>query len=263
LPSDALNREDAMGQTPTIAAELEFYEFGTGPTFTMLHPGGTDARALTSIVDRFTERYRVLTPDRRGHGRTPDSDEPMTFEGMADDTIRFLERHAPEPSPLLGYSDGAVVALMVTAQRPDLVSHLVFVSGVYSRDGWPLETLASDVPDFMVDAYAEVSPDGREHFVVVADKLRRMHEQGPTMTTADLGTIRLPVLVVVGDDDDMSLEHILELYRALPAGELAVVPHASHGVLVEKPDLCRDLIVEFLRPDKPPTIAPVRRVPSA
>jgi len=246
--------------TPT---DLEFIERGTGPLFTMLHPGGTDARALTPIIERFAEAYRVLAPDRRGHGRTADADGPMTFDGMADDTIHFLEQHTSGPAPLLGYSDGAVVALLVALRRPDLVSHLVFVSGVFSLAGWPASTLQAEVPQFMVDAYAEVSPDGREHFVVIAEKLQRMHELGPTLTPADLATIHLPVLVLVGDDDDMALEHIVELYRALPAGELAVVPHASHGVLVEKPDLCRDLIVEFLRPDKADTFAPVRRAARA
>ncbi|ASD22808.1 alpha/beta hydrolase [Cryobacterium sp. LW097] len=252
-----------MEPSPTPTTDLEFIELGSGPAFTMLHPGGTDARALAPIIERFAERYRVLAPDRRGHGRTPDTDGPLTFEGMADDSIRFLEQHTAGPSPLLGYSDGAVVALLVALRRPDLVSQLVFVSGVYSLAGWPAGTLNADVPEFMVDAYAEVSPDGREHYAVVAGKLARMHQQGPTLTTADLAAIRMPVLVLVGDDDDMALEHIVELYRALPAGELAVVPRASHGVLVEKPDLCRDLIVEFLRPDKPDTFAAVRRAHSA
>lgn len=251
-----------MEPSPTHAADLEFTELGTGPVFTMLHPGGTDARALTPIIERFAEQYRVLAPDRRGHGRTPDADGPMTFEGMADDSIRFLERHTSGPAPLLGYSDGAVVALLVALRRPDLVSHLVFVSGVFSLAGWPADTLDADVPEFLVDAYAEVSPDGRAHFAVVTEKLHRMHTEGPTLTPAELATIRMPVLVLVGDDDDMALEHIVELYRALPLGELAVVPHASHGVLVEKPDLCRDLIVEFLRLDKPDTFAPVRRASS-
>jgi len=238
---------------------LSVTELGAGPLFPMLHPGGTDSRALTAIAGCFTDRYQVLLPDRRGHGRTPDSPGPMTFEAMADDTITLLEQRGAGASPLLGYSDGAVVALVVALMRPDLVSHLVFVSGVYSLDGWPPQTLDAEVPQFMEDAYAEVSPDGREHFAVVVEKARRLHTLGPTLTLEQLGTIALPVLVIVGDDDDMSLEHILSLYRALPAGELAVVPHASHGVLVEKPELCATLITEFLRPGKPATFAPVRR----
>ena len=252
-----------MSQTPSAGLPpLSVTELGSGPLFPMLHPGGTDSRALTSIAACFADRYRVLLPDRRGHGRTPDTPGPMSFTAMADDTIALLEHQGAGASPLLGYSDGAVVALMVALQRPDLVSHLIFVSGVYSLGGWPSETLDGEVPQFLEDAYAEVSPDGREHFAVVVEKARQLHKLGPTITLEQLSTITLPVLVIVGDDDDMSLEHILSLYRALPAGELAVVPHASHGVLVEKPELCATLITEFLRPDKLATFAPVRRAAS-
>lgn len=240
-------------------APLTYSEQGSGPVFTMLHPGGVDSRALEAIVATFRDRYRVLTPDRRGHGRTPDAHGPMTFEGMAEDTVAFLEEHGVGPAPLLGYSDGAVVALLVALRPPDLVSHLVFVSGVHSRSGWPAETLDAEPAPFFADLYAEVSPDGREHYAVVVDKLRRMHELGPDVPIEELAALRLPVLVIVGDDDDMPLEHVLELYRALPAGELAVVPHASHGVLVEKPGLCHDLIADFLRDERPATFAPVRR----
>lgn len=234
-------------------------ERGDGPLFVMLHPGGVDSRALEPLVELFAGRYRVVTPDQRGHGRTPDRPGPMTFEGMADDTIAFLERMNAGPSPLLGYSDGAVVALSVAVRRPDLVSHLVFVSGVYSLGGWPTETLEGDVPEFMVDAYAQVSPDGREHYAVVAQKLRRMHETGPSLGLDQIGAMQVPTLVMVGDDDDMALEHIVALYRALPRGELAVIPHASHGVLVEKPRLCESLITEFLQPERKVTFAPIRR----
>ncbi|MEF2977327.1 alpha/beta fold hydrolase [Subtercola sp. YIM 133946] len=244
---------------PVDASGLYVTRQGAGPGFVMLHPGGTDSRALGAIAAQFAGDHTVLLPDRRGHGRTPDDAGEMTFEGMADDTVALLENLGGPPVVLLGYSDGAVVALLVALRRPDLVSHLVFVSGVYSLDGWPAETLDDEVPSFMADAYAEVSPDGRGHYEVVLAKLRRTHELGPTLTLDEVAGIRMPVLIIVGDDDDMALEHIIALYRALPQGELAVVPHASHGVLVEKPELCADLIREFLRIERPATFAPVRR----
>ena len=68
-----------------------------------------------------------------------------------------------------------------------------------------------------------------------------------------------PTLVVAGDDDLVTLEHTLALYRALPAGELAVVPGTSHVLLLEKPHLCTELIGGFLSGDAPPTMLPIRR----
>jgi pimeloyl-ACP methyl ester carboxylesterase len=64
---------------------------------------------------------------------------------------------------------------------------------------------------------------------------------------------------MIGDDDEVTLEHAVALYRGLPNGELAVVPGTSHGLLVEKPDLCNTMIVEFLTTDPVATLAPIRR----
>jgi hypothetical protein len=50
---------------------------------------------------------------------------------------------------------------------------------------------------------------------------------------------------MVGDDDEVTLEHAVEMYRPLPNAELAIVPGTSHGLLVEKPDLCNGLIIDF------------------
>jgi pimeloyl-ACP methyl ester carboxylesterase len=62
-----------------------------------------------------------------------------------------------------------------------------------------------------------------------------------------------------GDDDEVTLEHAITLYRALPNAELAVIPGTSHGLLVEKPELCNTIIVDFLSNEPMPTFAPIRR----
>jgi hypothetical protein len=64
---------------------------------------------------------------------------------------------------------------------------------------------------------------------------------------------------MIGDDDEVTLEHAIELYRSLPDGELAVIPGTSHGLLVEKPALCNTLILDFLNQDPVPTTAPISR----
>ena len=66
-------------------------------------------------------------------------------------------------------------------------------------------------------------------------------------------------LVVIADDDEVRLEHAVDLYRGLPDAELAVVPGTSHGLLVEKPELCNTLITEFFTKDPIKTFAPIRR----
>lgn len=236
-------------------------EHGEGEPLVLLHPGGADARAFAPNLDALAARFHVFTPDRRGHGRTPDVDGPITYELMAADTNAFLEAVAGGPAHLLACSDGVPVALLAALRRPDLARHLVLVSGVFHRDGWLPETAEVDdaATEFLAAGYGEVSPDGREHFPIVAAKLARMHAEEPTLATTDLTSIVSRTLVMAGDDDEVAPEHTIALYQHLPNAELAIVPGTSHGVLVEKPWLCNTIIVEFLTTDPVPTFAPIRR----
>ena len=113
-----------------------YAEYGAGDPLVLLHPGGADARAWAPNLDPLAARFRVLAPERRGHGRTADVERPFTYDLMARDTIEFIEAVAGGPAHLVGCSAGAVVALVVALERPDLVARLALVSGVHHRDGW-------------------------------------------------------------------------------------------------------------------------------
>lgn len=238
-------------------------ECGEGEAVVLLHPGGAgvDARAWGPNLDALAAGFRVFTPERRGHGRTPDVDGPITFDLMAQDTIAFLETVVGEPAHLVGCSDGAIVALLVALRRPDLVRRLAFIAGVYHYQGWAPGVLdaTNDPPEFLERFYAELSPDGPGHYSVIVEKLARMHATEPTVTRSELNQIEPRTLVMVGDDDEVTLEHAITLYRNLPRGEFAVVPGTSHGLLVEKPAVCNSLIIDFLTTDPVATLAPIRR----
>ena len=66
-------------------------------------------------------------------------------------------------------------------------------------------------------------------------------------------------MLVTADDDMVSLEHTTALFRAVPGSELAVVPGASHAVLMEKPELVNRLILDFLEQEPVATMLPIRR----
>jgi pimeloyl-ACP methyl ester carboxylesterase len=180
---------------------------------------------------------------------------------MADDTIAFLEAVVDEPAHLMGSSDGAIVALLVALNRPDLIRKLVFIAGVFHRDGWAPGVIDPDnqPPEFLERLYGELSPDGPEHYPIVVAKLAQMHLEGPTLKAGDLNRIGSRTLVMIGDDDEVRLEHAIELYRTVPDSELAIIPGTSHGLLVEKPTLCNTVIIDFLTADPVPTMAPIRR----
>jgi pimeloyl-ACP methyl ester carboxylesterase len=232
-------------------AEVDTYyeDDGAGEPLVLLHPGLADSRAFERNVPGLAERFRVLRPDRRGHGRTADVDGPITYAGMADDTILFLEQVIGGPARLLGHSDGAPVALLVALKRPDLVPALISGAGVFHQEGWAPGAIDMDdeLRAFFRGYRGAVAPDGTERFDAVVAKLDRMHREEPTLTPADLAAYPGPALVMVGDGDwEIPIEHTLALRDGLPDAQLAVVPGTGHGLFAEKPALCNRIVIEFL-----------------
>ena len=220
-----------------------YEEDGEGEVLVLLHLGLADSRAFEEYVPEFAQHFRVFRPERRGHGRTPDVEGPITYEQMARDTFAFLEQVVGGPAYLLGHSDGAPVALLAALERPDLVRKLVFSAGVFHRDGWAPGAIELDDETlaFFIDYWGAVAPDGQEHFWVVKEKLDRMHREEPTLTVEDLKGYLGPALIMVGDrDEEILMEHTLALREGLPDAQLAVLPGAGHGSLDAR------IVIDFL-----------------
>jgi pimeloyl-ACP methyl ester carboxylesterase len=236
-----------------------YAEYGSGKP--LLHGALTDASEFGTTAPALARHFRVVTPERRGHGHTADVDGPISYDIMAQDTIAFIERLSLGPAHLVGHSDGANVALLVALARPDLADRLILISGNFHHDGLlsalDVEELAGN--ESLSKAYGQVSPDGREHFPAVVAKIARMIASAPTLTADDLGQVPRRTLVMAGDDDAIAAEHTLSLYRSIPGAELAVVPGTSHALIMEKPALCNQIMVDFLTTDPVPTFMPVRR----
>ena len=253
-----------MGNLLKVATGIElWYEEeggGAGAPVVLLHGGMVNADTWAMQVPALSGTRRVLRPEQRGHGRTPDPG-PITYALMADDTIGLLEQVAGGPADLVGWSDGGVIALHVALARPDLVRKLVVIGANFHHEGTlPAFLEGLDGDDGMVRGmYEALSPDGVEHWPVFKAKLLDMWRTSPTLTVEDVAGIRAPTLVVVGDDDAVSLTHTVELYESLPDGQLAVVPGSSHLVPIERADVVNRLIVDFLDDGSITSMLPLRR----
>jgi len=237
------------------AGDLDtYYEVhGAGEPLLYLHGGFNPIEMLDEILPALGQRYRVYLPERQGQGRTPDRDGPITFQSMADDTIAFFEAVGLSAAHLAGFSDGAMVAIHVALQRPDLVRRLVLIGQYANPDGCPpfytelMEQFTPDTfPPMFRQMYDSLSPDGPEHFPVFFNKLKP-NWLSPGVPLERLADVQSPTLVLIGDDDCVTPEHAAAMVRALPAGsQLGVVPGTSHGLPFEKPDLVNRLILDFL-----------------
>ena len=166
-----------------------------------------------------------------------------------------------EQVDILGFSNGASIALQVAIRHPALVRKLVFASAMTKRDGarpelWEFMARAdvSNMPQPLKDAFLKVTPD--------VQKLRAMHDkdaqrmrQFEDVPDASLKSLRAAMLIVVGDHDVVTIEHAVELSRQIPGARLLVLP-GGHGdylgeaVMSQRhtryPELTARLIEEFL-----------------
>lgn len=236
---------------------------GQGAPVVLLHGGLTDSRDFEGNLAGLEDRHRLLLPDRRGHGRTPDVDGDLDIETLTADAAAFVESVPGGPVSVVGYSAGAMVALWLAVRRPDLVDRLVVISGAFDPDAMLVKpSLDGEPPEPLVQAYGEVSPDGVEHFPILLRKVVRSVERDVPLRESDLGRVGCPTLVMVSDDDIVTLEHTIALYRAIPDSQLAVVPGTSHLLLHEKPEQCTSMVADFLTPSAVAPLLPIRRAAS-
>ena len=188
----------------TIAGLPTWHEVGgEGPAVVLLHGGFSGAAAWGAQAPALASAgFRVHVPERRGHAHTRDVDGPLTYEVMAADTVAYLEAEVGGQAHLVGWSDGAVVALLVALRRPDLVGRMVLIGQYYNSSGRvpgsDLDRLlrSAEAKEFLRQAYDPVSPDGPEHFDVVYAKTMTMIDSEPEIDLAALATVSAPALVL-------------------------------------------------------------------
>ena len=231
-----------------------YYEaHGEGEPLLLMHGGLCTIETFFGQTPELAKRFRVILPERRGHGRTADVDGPITYEAMARDTVAFMAALGIESAHFVGYSDGANVGILVAMARPDLVRRFVSISGNFDCEGLTDEGRAffeSMQPDtfipMLADLYKKASPDGPDHWPVVFEKMRRMFLSEPKIRPTQLGSIKAPTLVMAADRDLMTLEHTLALFQAIPNAQLCIVPGATHALLFEKPAVVNAAVLAFL-----------------
>ncbi|MDQ0791841.1 alpha/beta fold hydrolase [Streptomyces sp. B1I3] len=257
-----------MGAYVDLAGARTWYEAeGTGEPLVLLHGGFCTNDTWGPLRADLAAGHRLFLPERRAHGHTPDVTGPLSYQDMADDTVAFLETVVGGPAHLVGWSDGGVVALLVSLARPDLVRKVVAIGANFRpspecfAEPAMLDAMTPDGADlaFFREMYEAVTPDGADHWPVVAAKMIDMWRTQPTLTTGDLARVEASVLIMVGDDDMMTLEHTAALYRAIPDSQLAVVPGASHLVPLERPATVHRLICDHFAQDAVETMLPIRR----
>lgn len=253
--------------TVSVGGHPVYYETqGSGEPIVLLHGGMATNATWEAQFQGLAPHRLVVAPERTGHGHTPDRPGPLSYEQMEEETVGVLRGLGLGPVDLLGWSDGGMVGLRLAAHHPELVRTLVMTGAGFSSEGYvpgAIDDLVGTLSDdeemaLFLALYADASPDGPEHFGVVWDKVRTLWAE-PFDWSADLERVHAPTLVMVGDDDYISVGHAEELARRVAQGQLAVIPGASHVVPMEKPEIFNQLVLEFIAAPEVTTMLPLWR----
>jgi pimeloyl-ACP methyl ester carboxylesterase len=260
--------------------------YGQGEPLVLIHGGLTTIGEMEGWVQALAKTRQVIAVEMQGHGRTADTDRPMSFATMGDDIAALLNYLKIPRADLVGHSFGGASAIRAGIRHPDKVRRLVVISSPYARSGWYPEAQkgmsqisASMAENMMQTPTGKLSkqwpePQRFPHFL---DKMGKMMTEDYDWS-AEIAKLVIPVLLVFADNDSVSQKHIAEFFALLGGGvkepgwlntqlsksRLAVVPGYSHYNFIasaEVPQIVSRFLADPLT--NPPTgAAPASRAAS-
>ena len=236
---------------------LHYEEAGAGDPLLLLHGGlGTALLHYRREIPFFAERYQVIAPDLRGYGQSsPPREYPLDFyEVDARDMAALLDGLDARPAHVLGWSDGAVVALTLTVTRPDLVRSLAIWGGEArileeERAAWRALADPSTWSPRAVERF--IDAQGPLNWPAILQKMlagyNAVLDAGGDVIAHRLGEIRCPVLILHGEQDEVvPVAHAHDMHAAMPHSELHILPGAGHALHRDRETELRALVMQFL-----------------
>jgi pimeloyl-ACP methyl ester carboxylesterase len=250
-------------RAPANGIDIHYVEAGQGEPLLLLDNAMVSTNpiwaslpfAYASFVGVLAEHFRVIAPDTRGSGESVHPGGPIPSRLLADDVAALIDALNLDQPLICGFSDGGETATLVGIRHPGSVRAIVNHGGydLFSPDPQaPAIVLTRQMLGGSADATqadpelsASRSPDLRAMFelmrsdhdsaqgaghwkTVVAQTFDRV-TQPHGYTLEDMHAITVPTLVLTGDRDPFcTVEQGAAAYRALPAGELAVLPNTGH-----------------------------------
>lgn len=239
------------------------YEIGgNGPAVLLTHGYSSTGRAWADQHRALAPRYRLITWDMRGHGETESPDDPAQYShGLTVSDMRALLGHlGVERAVVGGLSLGGTMSLAFYATHPELVRALVICDSgpgyrnATARAEWNQRALAraADLEARGLEALAGGSRDMREavrrHRSAqgLAHAARGMLIQTDAGIIDSLPTIRVPTLVIVGDQDTPFIASCEYMAKKIPGARLEVIKDAGHSSNLDQPEAFNRVLLAFL-----------------
>lgn len=219
-----------------------FYtQTGSGEPLILLHGNGEDSGYFIHQIEPLSAVFQVVAPDTRGHGQTPRGEAPFTIRQFGEDLAGFLDARGIERVHILGFSDGANIAMCFASRYPSRVKKLVLNGGNLNTKGIkPTTQIPIEIGYRAARLFARRSPEAQRH----AEMLGLMVDQ-PNLTDDELARITAETLVIAGTRDLVKEAHSRYIAAHIPHARLVFL-QGNHFVANKNPEPFNRAVMEFL-----------------
>lgn len=250
----AISSPQLSGKIAAVnGVNIYYREQGKGEPLLLLHGGMGTLESWSHQAPEFSKRYRVITPDSRGQGRSTDGTGPLTYHDMAEDMIALMDKLQVKTAYIVGWSDGGNIGLDMAINHPDRVKALV----AYGANG-SIAGLQQSFVDYLTKAsvdqlvkdmgseYLAVSPRP-EYLPIIANKVRNMWLKEPNFTKTDYEKIRAPSLILDGETEEFILpSHACEIAGQIANSRCLLLSGVGHFAMANDTRRFNQTVLQFL-----------------
>ena len=251
-----------MSRARLNGIEIDYAVSGSGPAVLLSHGYSATRRMWEGQHRVFEDRYRVISWSMRGHGQTESPADPSSYS--ADLTIADMEallRHLGVQQAVIGrLSLGGYASLGFYMDHPEMVRALVICDSgpgyrnAEARAAWNqrAQERAAELETRGLEALSGRSREMREAMGEhrsaqgLAHAARGMLAQGGSRVIDGLAGIRVPVLIIVGDQDQPFLAPCEYMAKKIPGARLEVIAGAGHSSNLDQPEAFNRVLRDFL-----------------
>ena len=239
--------------------KIYFEEYGQGTPLLLLSGGGINRsiRDFGKCIPGLSKHYRVIAPDTPGQGRSEQTDS-LSYDLLTDFISQLIDSLKIDSGYVMGWSDGAIVSLLLANRRADKIKKAIAVGanngtrGFVLPDGFPLDSVKMPALEYWapsnkkdIEWYNTLTP--KKDWRKMVNNINSMVYEKEYFPTSVYAGINIPVMIVLGDRDMISIEHGLEMYRLIKNSQYCVLPNTTHEVFAERPDLINKIAIDFLK----------------
>lgn len=184
--------------------------------------------------------YRVLRIDSRGHGES-EAGANMTIDAMADDLYGVFNALRIPRADIVGFSDGANVAMLFASRHTDRAGRLILFGGNTNPKGYKFKAFLQMWISWQISRLAAKMDKINEHYM----KLNHLMVKQPDIKTADLRKIKNETLVMAGSNDVIKESHTKYIAENIQNSRLLIM-NGNHFIPLKEPEKFLKEIEKFL-----------------